>query len=767
MKNRRTTDKEVMTSDMRQEVKRRKREQLIIFVAIPAVLVLTSLLLYVTGRSGEALLPQNILVFSLINLNAILLLLLLFLVVRNVVKLFFERRRGILGSKLRTKLVIAFVGLSLVPTLLLFWVSISFITNTIENWFSVKVENSLEESLNVVDAFYRKSASDALHYSRQISDKLAGRKLIGEQASEPLWTFIAQKQAEYDLGVVEVFSRRGKLLVKVARADVPENDFIGSDATLVLHALEGKDITRIQPAGQGDIIRGVVPVRRAGGRRDIIGAVVVNYYNPKSLVIKMDEINRAYQEYKNLKTSKGPIKGVYIILLSAVTLLIIFSATWFGFHLSKVISVPIGSLATATEQVARGDLDFELPISSDDEIGSLIRSFNKMTQDLKSSNEQVESTTGNLRETIRELEHRRLYMEILLDNVASVVISTDQDGIVTAFNKSAEVMLHTTFAEAINRPYTDVLADESLAPLREFIADTASQRQRAVERQISLSLDDRMVFLYMRSNILFTADGQYMGLVLVAEDLTQLQQAQRAFAWKEVARRIAHEVKNPLTPIKLSAQRLRKKFQDRIKADAGVFDECTTLIINQVDELKTMVNEFSNFARMPATNPLSHELNEVVDETLKLYRETHKHIAFSVVREMEAIRFSFDRDQIKRVLINLLDNAVHSMENDGSVTIRTAYNKALDVVIIEIEDTGCGIPPSLKAKIFDPYFSTKQAGTGLGLAIVNTIVADHNGFIRVRDNHPTGACFIIQLPVTPIISFRRDTYNEKSGNTAG
>ena len=760
-------DKDTLQRQMREEQKRRKREQVIIFIAIPVVIALTSLLLYVTGRTGEALLPQNILVFSLINLNAILLLLLLFLVVRNIVKLFFERRRGILGSKLRTKLVIAFVSLSLVPTMLLFWVSISFITNTIENWFSFKVENSLEESLNVVDAYYRNSSAKALHYSRQIAGRIADKKLLGDRASESLWTLVAEKQSEYDLGVVEIFSVSGEMLVKVARADVPDKDFIGSDAALVQLALEGKEVTRIQPADDGDIIRGVVPMRAVGGKQEIIGAVIVNFYNPKSLVIKMDEINRAYQEYKQLKISKGPIKGIYIILLSAVTLLIIFSATWFGFHLSKVISVPISSLATATEQIAQGNLDVEIEPSSDDEIGSLINSFNKMTHDLKASTQQVESTTRNLRETIRELEHRRLYMEILLDNVASVVVSTDQDGVITAFNNSAERMFNTTFAQAVNRLYCDVFAHEELAPLRDFISEIISNRLRSVEQQIALSLADRMVFLYVRSNMFFDADGTSMGLVLVAEDLTQLQQAQRAFAWKEVARRIAHEVKNPLTPIKLSAQRLKKKFQPQIKVDAEVFDECTTVIINQVDELKTMVNEFSSFARMPATNPLPNELNEVVDETLKLYREAHKTIVFSAVREMEMIRFNFDRDQIKRVLINLLDNAVHSMENGGTVTVKTAYNKALDVVIIEVADTGCGIPPSLKTKIFDPYFSTKQAGTGLGLAIVNTIVSDHNGFIRVRDNQPKGACFIIQLPVSPIISFRRETYNEKPSNTAG
>ncbi|MEI6128272.1 MAG: ATP-binding protein, partial [Pseudomonadota bacterium] len=245
------------------------------------------------------------------------------------------------------------------------------------------------------------------------------------------------------------------------------------------------------------------------------------------------------------------------------------------------------------------------------------------------------------------------------------------------------------------------------------------------------------------------------------------QQAQRAFAWKEVARRIAHEVKNPLTPIKLSAQRLRKKFQPQITTDAKIFDECTWTIINQVDELKTLVNEFSSFARMPATNPVPNELNEMIEETLLLYKEAHKNIRFEFIRGEETIRFNFDRDQIKRAMINLLDNAVDSMENGGTVAVKTAYNRILELVALELADTGCGVPPEIKSKLFDPYFSTKKAGTGLGLAIVNTIVSDHSGYIRVRDNRPRGTCFIIELPVTQTVSLRRDIHNEKSGNSPG
>ncbi len=751
----------------REEKKRRRRELAIIIITILMVVAVTSLLLYLTGRKGEALLPQNILVFMLINVNAMLLLLLIFLVVRNFVKLFFERRRGILGSKLRTKLVAAFVGLSLVPTLLLFWVSIGFITNTIENWFSFKVESSLEESLSVVEVYYKNLAENALHYAQQLSTTITDRKLLNESNLDALRAFVAEKQAEYNLGVVEVFSAQREELLRVMNPSIPDIGFVSADSSIVQQALEGRELTRIQPTGNGDIIRGVVPVYSTWVRKDVVGVVIVNYYNPQSLVSKMDSINRAFQEYKQLKLSKDPIKGIYVILLSVVTLLIIFSATWFGFHLSKVISVPIGSLANATQQIAQGNLNVAIEPASDDEIGSLITSFNKMTSDLRASKDQVELSTTNLRETIRELEHRRQYMEILLDNVAAVVLSIDSDNGITTFNKSAEKMFAIRMEDAVNRPYADVLTSEPLLPLRDFIREVIRYELQFVERQVNLAFPERTTFLFLRSTMLFDAEGQYMGLVIIAEDLTQIQQAQRAFAWREVARRIAHEIKNPLTPIKLSAQRLRKKFQPQIQSDVKIFDECTGTIINQVDELKALVNEFSSFARMPATNPVPNDLHEMIEETLTLYREAHKKLAFEFFRHQSAIRFSFDREQLKRMMINLLDNAVDSIENDGTVTIKTSYSSIRDVVIIEVADTGSGVPPDIKPRMFDPYFSTKKSGTGLGLAIVNTIISDHGGYARVRDNHPRGTCFIIELPITQTVSVRRELHDEKSGHSAG
>jgi len=749
-----------------EEEKKRRRETAIIMVVILLVIGLTSILVYLTGRRGEALLPQNILVFSLINVNAILLLLLLFLVVRNIVKLFFERRRGILGSRLRTKLVMAFVGLSLIPTMLLFGVSIGFVTNTIENWFSFKVESSLEESLNVANTYYNNSAANALFYARQISRKITDEKLLNEENLDDLRRFVQEKQVEYNLGVVEVFSSQSEELLKIMNPMIPDSSFISAESGLVRQALEGKELTRVQEAGAGDIIRGVVPVVSTWKRKDVVGVVVVNYYVAQSLVSKMDTISRAFQEYKQLKIYKNPIKLIYVILLSAVTLLIIFSATWFGFHLSRVITVPISRLADATQQVAQGNLDFQVEPATDDEIGSLIDAFNKMTRDLRISKEQVESTTRHLRDTIRELDHRRLYMEILLANVASVVISINKDGVITAFNKSAEKMFQIDMNGALYKPYLEVLGAEPFMPLLEFIKEVSSVGMRVAERQLALAFPHKVILLFVRSSMLFDKEERYMGLVIVAEDLTQIQQAQRAYAWKEVASKIAHEVKNPLTPIKLSAQRLRKKFQPQVTHDAKIFDECTSTIINQVDELKTLVNEFTNFARMPATNPIPNDIHEIIDETLVLYKEAHKSIQFEFEKAADMPRFSLDRDQMKRVMINLIDNAVDAIKGSGTVTIKTYYEKLLESVVIEIADTGCGVPSSIKTKLFEPNFSTKAGGTGLGLAIVNTIIADHGGYIRVRDNHPKGTCFVIELPIRQQVTIWKELDNEDAGHTA-
>lgn len=729
------------------EIIRRKRERLIIIIVLGIVTLITFLLTYFTGFEGKVLKYQNILVFGLININAILLLLLIFLVVRNIVKLLFERRRGILGSKLRTKLVLSFIGLSLIPTMLLFWVAIGFITNTIENWFSFEVESSLEEALDVTQAYYKRVADNALHLARQISKQITEDALLDKNQAAVLSKKISEKQIEYNLAIIGVFSTDGKEIMRSIDSNIANLRYIEPESLFVQEVTSGTEVTRIQPAGEGDIIGGVAPVYASMKPGYVIGVVAVSYYVPESLVSRVEKILSAFQEYKQLKLYKKPIKLIYIIMLSAVTLLIIFSATWFGFHLSKIISIPIGNLAAATEEIARGNLDVHIEAITDDEIGGLVTSFNKMTADLKVSKERIESANLDLRETNRELDQRRRYMEIVLNNIGAGVFSINREGIITTFNKSAEKIFNISMSDVIGKSYQEVFVAAPLKAMNNFINTISTHGLGPVVKQLSLDFIARTTYILVRSNILRDEAGDYLGMVLVAEDVTELQHAQRAYAWKEVARRIAHEVKNPLTPIKLSAQRLRKKFMTQITTDNKIFDECTRTIINQVDELKSLVNEFSHFARMPTTKPLPNDIHEIIDETVLLYKEAHKRIAFEVRKDLAVPRLNLDRDQIKRALINILDNAIHAIENEGMITISTMYNKTLAMVTIEIADTGCGIPPGIRQKMFEPYFSTKRGGTGLGLAIVNTIISDHNGYIRIRDNNPQGTRFIIELPV--------------------
>jgi two-component system nitrogen regulation sensor histidine kinase NtrY len=325
----------------------------------------------------------------------------------------------------------------------------------------------------------------------------------------------------------------------------------------------------------------------------------------------------------------------------------------------------------------------------------------------------------------------------------------NKDGRITTMNKSAEVMLEMKAEDTLNYQYQEAFSSISMGGIRELIRDMNVSTGGTLERQIKIALPHKTLILLANATALRDETGNYIGLVLVFEDLTHLQRAQKAAAWREVARRIAHEIKNPLTPIQLSAQRLRKKYLNQFLTDGKVFDDCTKTIINQVEELKTLVNEFSNFARMPATNPQPNSLNEIIEETLLLYREPNRNVAFEFEKKGTIPVFNLDRDQMKRAIINLIDNALDSMKKDGGgkITIETSYEESLQMAKIQIADTGCGIPSEEKPKLFEPYFSTKKSGSGLGLAIVNSIITDHNGYIRVKNNYPKGTRFIIELPI--------------------
>ena len=721
------TSKALEESLRLEEAKRRKREGLVILVTLLMVL-LFALFEFRLPELSEYSLSNNIAFFLLLNINIILLILMVFLVVRNLVKLLFERKRGILGSRLRVRLVLAFIALSLIPSLLLFFIATGFVTRSFERWFDVQVENALEGSLEIGETYNQNSANSALFFARQLSQRITQEGLFDPERLDRLKEFIQAKQREYNLGTVEVFSPEREPLVVAFNNQVPTGVTIKPESNFLDRALRGLEVVETQAFGEADIIRGGVPVY--GGDRKILGVVIADYYVPKSITKRASEIARAYEEHKHLKILKTPVKNSYILTLLLITLVIIFSATWFGFYLAKGITVPIQKLAEGTHEVAHGNWDYQIEASGDDEIGTLVDSFNQMTLDLK----QIHS----------ELEKRRRYTETILGNITAGVISIDPSGKITTMNKAAAQVLGLGAESSLGKGYGEVFQQEHLQPMREIIEQTKGGA--STEREVKIALPDQILTVMVTGASLRDDEGKILGVLVFLEDITQIQKVQRMEAWREVARRIAHEIKNPLTPIQLSAERLRKRYAGLLDGNGAILDKCTSTIIKQVEELKELVNEFANFARLPASKPILTDLNEIVKEALFLFKEGHKGINFQFRPEGDVPLLELDRDQMKRALMNLIDNAVAAVEERGEVSISTKYDSSLGKVQLEVADNGCGLSPEVRERIFEPYFSTKKDGTGLGLAIVSAIVADHHGYVRVRQNDPKGSRFIIELP---------------------
>ncbi|HEY6996976.1 MAG TPA: ATP-binding protein [Candidatus Binatia bacterium] len=710
-----------------EENKRRKREGIVILVTALMVAALIFFEVQLPDVTPEYSLGGNVVFFLLININIILLGLLVFLVVRSLVKLVVEHKRRMLGSRLQARLVLAFVGLSIVPSVLLFTIAGGLLRRSFDRWFDSKVESALQGSLEIGQTYYQNSANNAIFYARQLSQRITEEGLVSPSRVAELKRFVESKQHEYNLGTVELFLPDGQPLVVAFNQQVPTGVTLKPESEFLNRALRGLEVTRTEAFGDGDVIRGGVPVYARDKR--IFGVVVVDYYVPKSISKRAIQISQSYEQYKFLTFLKAPVKNSYLLTMLLITLVIIFAAVWCGIYLSKGITVPIQKLAEGTHQVAHGNWDYKIEAGGDDELGVLTNSFNQMTADLK----QIKL----------ELERRGTVVQTLLANIAAGVVSVDPAGKITTWNKAAERILGVSAERALGRYYHDVFRGEPLRAIREIVDSVKSGA--SVEQEIKLSLQEQLRNVMACGATLHDDDGSILGVMLFLEDITQIQKVQRMEAWREVARRIAHEIKNPLTPIQLSAERLRKRYASVLVEDGAILDKCTSTIIQQVEELKKLVNEFSQFARLPSARLMASDLNEIISEALVLFKEGHAGIDFQF-RPETIPELELDREQINRVLMNLLDNAVAAVQGRGAITLATHFDPERAVVTFEVSDNGCGFAPEMRSKIFEPYFSTKENGTGLGLTIVRQIVEDHRGYIRVRSNDPQGARFIIELP---------------------
>lgn len=711
-----------------QEFKKRRREIILVLVVSFLFGLLTWFEIRLFATSQQLPFVHSIFFFGLVNFNIILLLLLLFMIFRNVVKVFVERQGKVFGSSLKAKLVAAFVAFSFIPTVLMFIISVFYINSSFDKWFSAKMAGVLKSSIEVTNAYYFNAKKKNYHFAHQIADSirpLRDQRAIGKK--------VEQLRKDFSLDAVEYYpSLFGKRVVVSA-----EDDTVPTVPAVSLEFLQKgiklqAEASIIHQFGDGNLVRVIVPVQEGAER----GAVVVSSFLPLSLISKMNDISTAYDEFRDINPLEYPLKSIYLYILVLMTFVILLAATWFGFYLAKQLSVPIVQLGRATRRVAGGDYTPLAVKAGSEEINDLIQSFNSMTVTLES--------------TLAELDQHARYTDTVLKNVSAGVISVDKTGIVTTINRHAAQLLRVDPEKYIGHSVRDLLTLEYFRTFAELQKTMHDHKIESLQKEMRLNVQGEAVPLQVTLSMLKDEKGEDIGKILVFDDMTPIVNAQRAAAWTEVARRIAHEIKNPLTPIKLSAERLQRKFGGTITDPA--FSECTTMIVKQVDGLKNLVNEFSNFARLPQARPVVANLNSVVEESLGLYRQAHPQIDFEFSKDPELPDFKFDPDQIKRVLVNLVDNSVSAVakEPQPGLKITTRYDKDIKTVRMTVADNGEGIPAADRSRIFEPYYSTKEGGTGLGLAIVKRIIEDHNGFIRATANEPKGIKMVIEMPVNEV-----------------
>jgi two-component system nitrogen regulation sensor histidine kinase NtrY len=703
-------------------------------------------------RAPDIPVASNVAIIALLNLNLIVFLLLLVLLFRNLVKLWDERRHKVLGARFKTKLVFAFLLLAVTPAIVIFVIASNFIGRSIEGWFKPHVERPLDQALAVAQTYYRNLETSALRQAHQVARVVDRDGLLDAGRRDALIAYLAEHLDAVGLSAITLLSRDGQELAHVIDPVLGDQPLREVGAVQVKQGLAGQETTSVREVPAGDLIEAVAPVWvTADGERRVAAVVVVGTHVTERLEAKVRAISQAFKDYKQLRLMKNPIKGSHILLFLLLTLIVVFSFTWFGLYLARGITDPIAKLAEGTREVAAGNLRYKVQARADDEIGVLVESFNRMTDDLAESKRRLEGAYLDLQDKHTELEERRRYIETVLEAITTGVVSFDPEGRVTTINRAAARMFGLDAAASVGRPMATVFAGDERAEVVTLIMRTQRLRSGVAERELSLSREGAASLqLLAMATALRGPDGEYAGAVAVFDDLTELLKAQRLAAWREVAQRIAHEIKNPLTPIQLSAQRLRRRLGTAQEGD--LVYECTETIIQEVDALKRLVDEFSRFARMPAHRPRPTDVRPIVEGVAALYRGSHPALTLATRHAEDLPLLEADPDHLKRAVQNLVDNAVAAVDGRGEVEVETALADGGRRARIVVSDRGPGIPAAERPRLFLPYYSTKVSGMGLGLAIVQEIVAEHGGTLRVEDNPPHGSRFIIELPVAPAVA---------------
>lgn len=692
---------------------------------------------------------DTLLLYALSSLNFIAFVIFGFIFLRSIIKLARERRAFQLGARIKTRLLLYFAAISLLPIIAMAGFSYLFMNRALERWFTQIPENVVRDAREVENQALQLQ-SKKLHETAQ----MIGALLEKGQVTGSDFKAIADAG---NLTLVELISKDNKALERVERP-LPVDQKAELDRILAGIRSENAGDMSLQDGRGFD----AAVVNLSDGRRLLI---VPDLAEDKGIGQMVDS---SLSEFDRLKDQQIVVRQVGFLTLGVLTFLLIFASSWTAFYIARGLTVPIKALAVGADEIAQGNLAYRVDVFAEDELALLVSTFNQMS--------------AKLEENSTELNEGRRYIETVLQSLPTGVISFDSDGRVSTINRAAINILKLEDAD-FKRLTLDQLVNAENKIILERLISRAKRIGRASEQttlQREKANGSSDAEASMPVALTASALPEDSGAVLVIEDLSELISAQRASAWQEVARRMAHEIKNPLTPIQLSAERIAKRFgevETRRLGDAvaetpavtggvalgienvtslnsnqtaNVVKEGTDTILREVQSLKSMVDEFSRFARLPNVQLEKGNLNDIIEQVATLYRDRADQVRIETELNADLPLAMLDNEQIKRVFVNLIENAVEAFDTEQDekiVTVRSRYESARDIIIAEVVDNGHGIPPSDLQKLFQPYFSTKGRGTGIGLAIVRRIVTEHNGAIKVVANHPKGAKFIIELPV--------------------
>jgi two-component system nitrogen regulation sensor histidine kinase NtrY len=667
---------------------------------------------------------------------------------RILLKLYVERSQQRLGAHFKIKMVAAFLGLSLVPVCFLFIFAYGLLNRSIDKWFGIPFDIVRRDANEIFRQVESQAEQHLLHDAIHLAEHEEIRRAFQSQDPAVLEAALAKTAKDLSLESAYCFDSQGRPLAQTGLTDSAPPDLASIFPRFPAGQLPRSGASTRWSNGQRDLFLAAAPAVTSDGHR--LGTVVGARQLPTSIKQMAEEIQREAEKYDELSRERRSVKRAYLSILWLLTLLILFVATWFALFLSKQVTIPIQALAEATQEVSRGNLGFRVTARSDDELGTLIQSFNDMTGQLEENRKAIEQAAKDLQKANRELEEHTRTMEAILQNIPTGVVSLDRSGQIAQVNSTVERMFGPERVRAA-RTLADLLAPDDLREVTRLFRRAA--RQGSVTRQIDLEMNGRRVSVALTISSIRAPHGT-VGMLLVFEDLTELLRAQKATAWQEVAQRIAHEIKNPLTPIQLSTDRIRR-LVERAGANAvspelaEAVAESAALVSREIESLKRLVDEFSSLARFPSSRPVPARLNPIVETAFNIFEGKLDGISVQCDLAADLPPVQADPEQFKRVVVNLIDNAAEALENSAlkMISVRTALDPERDVAELMVSDSGPGIPAEDKEKLFLPFFSTKGRGTGLGLAIVSRIVAEHNGAIRVEENTPTGTRFVIELPV--------------------